>query len=233
MILIRTLEHDAKGKASKCFKVTRLNARRTPGDGEYIVHEPAELGELPDKVLVALYNDLTQGSQIQRFSDRVTGLQRTWALLTGHVSDEVNPQFTMFPNQEGTMSASENGTTQESTAARKSGSKSARKSAAKGARKSAAKGAKKSGEKAAPKEKSGPGVIGTIALMMERKNGASVNEIMERLTANFPDRQPDSMIKTARIQVRRLYKSRGVKAPEKFITDDEKRGRVYHLPSEK
>ncbi len=72
----------------------------------------------------------------------------------------------------------------------------------------------------------GVGVIAEIQRMMERQSGATVDEIVQSLSAKFPDRSPEGMATTARIQVRRLPKKLG----RKLTTEEsEGRGVIYRL----
>jgi len=70
------------------------------------------------------------------------------------------------------------------------------------------------------------GVIDEITKLMERKTGATVNEMVDVLATKFPDRDPAGMKATCRIQVSRIPKKTG-RAVTKTKTD--KRGLVYTL----
>lgn len=120
---------------------------------------------------------------------------------------------TTVANNEDTMVAKSKKST-----AKKPAKKAAKKAAKKPVAKKAAKsGAKKSAPKAAgPK---GEGVIATIIKTISRASGASASELVEILTAKFPDREPDSMRKTVMIQANKNAKRK---------EDSEKRGRVYY-----
>lgn len=63
----------------------------------------------------------------------------------------------------------------------------------------------------------GPGVIATIVETISRAKGASVDEVLEVLTKVFPDRDPDGMTRTIRIQANKNATSKD---------RDEKRGGV-------
>jgi hypothetical protein len=76
-----------------------------------------------------------------------------------------------------------------------------------------------------PRPKS-PGVIATIRELMERPEGATVSEAVARLTSIFPDRPPQGMATTVRIQVNRLAKANGRSTTS---VTEEGRGRVYRL----
>jgi hypothetical protein len=96
----------------------------------------------------------------------------------------------------------------------------AKKSAKKSAKKAVAKktSAKKTSAAKSDKPK-GPGVIATIVSTINRASGASAEEILAILTAKFPDREPDGMMKTIRIQANK-------NAHHKDKT--EKRGLIYY-----
>ena len=64
-----------------------------------------------------------------------------------------------------------------------------------------------------------PGVIATIIDTIGRPSGASINELVAILSKRFPDREPDSMRATCRIQA-------NANAERKDRT--EKRGLVYY-----
>jgi hypothetical protein len=64
-----------------------------------------------------------------------------------------------------------------------------------------------------------PGVIHAIVEAISRKNGASLSELVEILTKKFPERRPESMTSTAKIQANRNATSK-----EKSET----RGLVYY-----
>ena len=64
-----------------------------------------------------------------------------------------------------------------------------------------------------------PGVIHTIVEAISRKNGASLSELVEILTKKFPERRPESMTSTAKIQA-----NRNATGKEKSET----RGLVYY-----
>jgi hypothetical protein len=64
-----------------------------------------------------------------------------------------------------------------------------------------------------------PGVIHTIVEAISRKNGASLSELVEILTKKFPERKPESMTSTAKIQA-----NRNATGKEKSET----RGLVYY-----
>jgi hypothetical protein len=68
--------------------------------------------------------------------------------------------------------------------------------------------------------KSKPGVIETIVATISRAKGASLDEIVAALVKAFPDRDPDGMRNTARLQASRnaSHKSR----------DDKRRGLIYY-----
>lgn len=83
--------------------------------------------------------------------------------------------------------------------------------------------AKKSAKKKAPAKKKaggpkGPGVIATIVETISQPGGASAEEVLKVLVKKFPDRSPDSMITTVKIQA-----NKNAKKKER----DEKRGVVY------
>jgi hypothetical protein len=61
----------------------------------------------------------------------------------------------------------------------------------------------------------GPGVIVTIVETISREKGASIEELVAVLTKKFPDREPDAMKSTCRIQVNKDCTSKD---------KDEKRG---------
>jgi hypothetical protein len=82
--------------------------------------------------------------------------------------------------------------------AKKSVKKSAKKTAAKKSTKKPVAVSKKAGVSA-----KGPGVIATIVETISREKGASAAECLEVLKKAFPDRNPDGMIKTIRIQAAR------------------------------
>lgn len=46
-----------------------------------------------------------------------------------------------------------------------------------------------------------PGVIDAIVTVLHRPRGATIGDIVKRLSALFPDRDPSGMATTARIQV--------------------------------
>ena len=64
-----------------------------------------------------------------------------------------------------------------------------------------------------------PGVIATIVETIGRPTGASINELVAVLSKQFPDREPDGMRATCRIQA-------NANARRKDRT--EKRGLVYY-----
>jgi hypothetical protein len=63
-----------------------------------------------------------------------------------------------------------------------------------------------------------PGVIATIIETISREKGATADECLAILVTKFPDRKPESMIKTVRIQANKNCSSK---------ERDEKRGIVY------
>ena len=64
----------------------------------------------------------------------------------------------------------------------------------------------------------GPGVIATIVETIRREKGATSDECLAVLVKAFPDRDPDGMIKTIRIQAAKNATSK---------ERDEERGLVY------
>jgi hypothetical protein len=91
------------------------------------------------------------------------------------------------------------------------------------AKKTSAKSAKKSTKRPVAvlkKEGStkGPGVIATIVETISREKGATSEECLAVLVKAFPDRDPDGMVKTIRIQAAKNATSKD---------RDEKRGLVY------
>lgn len=93
------------------------------------------------------------------------------------------------------------------------------------------KGGKKA--KATPKAKAapkGPGVIATIARMMQRKTGASKSEIHAQLVKDFPKRDKNALLTTASIQVNRYPKEHRLKVTKER---SDKRGLVYYLAAPK
>jgi hypothetical protein len=64
------------------------------------------------------------------------------------------------------------------------------------------------------------GVIATIVEVISKGRGGTINEIVEALSKKFPERNPDSMRKTALIQANRNATSKD--------KTDEKRGLVYY-----
>ncbi len=81
-------------------------------------------------------------------------------------------------------------------------------------------------KKAAPAKDKGPGVIATIARMMERGNGASKSEIHAELVKLFPGRNKDALATTTSIQVNR-YPTEHKRKVTKEKSD--KRGLVYYM----
>lgn len=63
-----------------------------------------------------------------------------------------------------------------------------------------------------------PGVISTIIEVISRQHGASIEEVLAVLVKKFPDREPDAMKATCRIQCAKNATSKD---------RDEKRGLVY------
>jgi hypothetical protein len=92
--------------------------------------------------------------------------------------------------------------------------------------------AKKSGSKKGvsrqvfPRPPKGEGVIGTILQCLQRKDGASVQEIFSTLKKKFKSKG-ESMLTTIRIQVCSLPKRYGFTMKKQ---KDEKRGLVYKAP---
>lgn len=99
--------------------------------------------------------------------------------------------------------------------------------------KAKAKKAKKSGSKKGesrqvfPRPPKGEGVIGTILQCLQRKDGASVQEIFSTLKKKFKQKG-DSMLTTIRIQVCSLPKRYSFTMKKQ---KDEKRGLVYKAPA--
>ncbi len=87
-----------------------------------------------------------------------------------------------------------------------------------------AKEAEKIARAAELKNKRKDGVIGTLAAALDTKEGTTRNEILAKLTAKFPDRDPVGMAVTVGIQLSRLAKSTGRKIVNAKI---EPRGRIY------
>jgi hypothetical protein len=98
----------------------------------------------------------------------------------------------------------------------------------KGQKKKAAKKAAKktAGEKKQRAKKEG-GVIDVIRQQIASDEGASVAEIQKALVKKFPDRDPEGMTTTIRIQMTRLPKQHDFTMKK---TKDEKRGLVYKAP---
>jgi hypothetical protein len=71
----------------------------------------------------------------------------------------------------------------------------------------------------AAKAAKGPGVIATIVDCISKEKGATSEECLAVLVKAFPDRDPDGMIKTIRIQAAKNASSK---------ERDEKRGLVYY-----
>ena len=75
----------------------------------------------------------------------------------------------------------------------------------------------------------GVGVIDTIVRQMARVKGASVRELHEAVVKKFPERSPESMRATCRINATAWPKKRGI---EIVKTRDEKRGGlIYKIPA--
>jgi hypothetical protein len=70
------------------------------------------------------------------------------------------------------------------------------------------------------------GVIATLKGLLEREMGVRIAEAVVALSEAFPDRRPEGMATTVRIQLGRLGKTPG----RQILVDvDEQRGRVYRL----
>jgi hypothetical protein len=82
----------------------------------------------------------------------------------------------------------------------------------------------------APKADKGPGVVATIARMMQRGNGASKAEIHAELIKVFPGRKKDALLTTASLQVNRYPKEHKLKVLKE---KSDKRGLVYYLAKPK
>jgi hypothetical protein len=63
------------------------------------------------------------------------------------------------------------------------------------------------------------GVVGTILTVISRREGASVDEIVAVLVKAFPDRDPDGMRRTVRVQAAKNCTTKET---------DAQRGRVYY-----
>jgi hypothetical protein len=70
------------------------------------------------------------------------------------------------------------------------------------------------------------GVIATLKSLLERDTGVTVAEAVSVLSEAFPDRKPEGMATTVRIQLGRLGKAAG---RQMRVDVDEQRGRVYRL----
>ena len=70
------------------------------------------------------------------------------------------------------------------------------------------------------------GVIATLKDLLERDTGVTVAEAVAVLSEAFPDRKPEGMATTVRIQLGRLGKATGRQMRGEV---DEQRGRVYRL----
>lgn len=70
------------------------------------------------------------------------------------------------------------------------------------------------------------GVISTLKDLLERDTGVTVAEAVAVLSEAFPDRKPEGMATTVRIQLGRLGKTTG---RQMRVEVDEQRGRVYRL----
>lgn len=65
-----------------------------------------------------------------------------------------------------------------------------------------------------------PGIIDTIVEMVSRKSGATIDEIVEKLTERFPERSADGMRNTAKIQARKKSnRSEATKRGKTFYKD--------------
>lgn len=82
-------------------------------------------------------------------------------------------------------------------------------------------------EKAAKPGPKGVGVIAVIQHLMERKTGASVDEMVAALAEKFPDRSVEGMTSTVRIQVNRLPKKLGREVEKS--TSEKRGGLVYRM----
>lgn len=126
---------------------------------------------------------------------------------------------TSVPAPEGTTAASDAAVTTEPTM-----------STTKAKAKKTTKKAKTALKAKVVKAPKGPGVIDTIARMMQRSNGASKAEIHAELVKRFPDRDGDALLTTASLQVNRLPKERKLKVTKE---KSDKRGLVYYLAEKK
>lgn len=85
-----------------------------------------------------------------------------------------------------------------------------------------AKAAANAWRKAKNAEKRANGVIGTLHQMLSVPQGATKREVLDALTARFPERDPIGMATTVGIQLSRLQKKHG-----KIVSRKQPRGMVY------
>jgi hypothetical protein len=72
----------------------------------------------------------------------------------------------------------------------------------------------------------GTGVVGTIKWFLERPEGGTIEEIMNQLRKDFPERNPAGMLQTVKTQLNRLPKSLGRELEKPLVPG---RGRVFRF----
>lgn len=192
--------------AFKAWAPTQIGALR-------IIETKDDLKDVPTPVLLAIFNRTRADKPLDRFRDRETAENRVFEVA---FKDGV-----ATPSNESLMAKAEAATQTEAKT----------KAEAEAQQRKADREAKKA-EKAAEKEKAAKdreakradGVIGTIKTILESDRGGTVDEIMTTLTAKFPDRSPDGMKSTVKIQTSRLAKSTKRTIVNEVIKG---RGRVY------
>lgn len=197
----------------KVYKVTSV--------GRFIqVSHEDDLQPVPTPVLLAIYNKYIvriKGQPLSRFRDRETAQRRVFEIL-GHYATVYVP-----PVKEQSVDASQK------TAAQGRVKRTPEEIAQANADKANAKAKKEADQKAkkeakeAQKQNRAPGIISTIQGFLESDEGGTIEEIHTKLVQSFPDRDPDGMKSTVRIQVSRLKAKIG-EIDSKMIVG---RGRVY------
>ena len=74
------------------------------------------------------------------------------------------------------------------------------------------------------------GILACILECLQRKEGATVREIHAELKKRFPERRPEGMLASIRIQIHRMPKQRGFEL-KRLKQDKERGGLVYKAPA--
>lgn len=186
-----------------------------------LVTQPSDLAVVPTPTLLALFNSYRKTQKeapLDRFRDAATAQTRVYAVLAALATP-----FTAPTAPEGTMTAVAAPEKPKASAKLTDEQKAANLKARTDAK--AAKDAEKADKKAAAKGAKAPGVIMTIYGLFDTDKGATLSEFLAVAKAKFPERDPNSMSTTFRIQSSRLTVTHGKKIHSAEIEGRE--GRVY------